>query len=62
MRFRLSDTTTQRIPKNFSDLFALAFTKLARFFADTFFASCYGHRAVVLETVAATPGMVGGVG
>ena len=31
-----------------------------RFFADTFFASRYGHRAVVLETVAAVPGMVGG--
>jgi len=49
-------------PKNFSDRFALAFTKLARFFADTFFARRYGHRAVVLETVAAVPGMVGGVG
>ena len=32
-----------------------------RFFADTFFARRYGHRAVVLETVAAVPGMVGGV-
>ncbi|NGO91526.1 MAG: oxidase, partial [Halomonas sp.] len=30
-----------------------------RFFADTFFAKRYGHRAVVLETVAAVPGMVG---
>jgi ubiquinol oxidase len=47
-------------PKNFSDRFALAFTKAARFFADTFFAKRYGHRAVVLETVAAVPGMVGG--
>jgi ubiquinol oxidase len=47
-------------PKNFSDRFALAFTKSARFFADTFFAHRYGHRAVVLETVAAVPGMVGG--
>lgn len=47
-------------PKDFSDRFALAFTKLARFFADTFFAGRYGHRAVVLETVAAVPGMVGG--
>jgi len=48
------------IPRNFSDRFALAFTKSARFFADTFFAHRYGHRAVVLETVAAVPGMVGG--
>src|SRR5262249_51894609 len=32
-----------------------------RFLADTFFAKRYGHRAVVLETVAAVPGMVGGM-
>ena len=38
---------------------ALGFTKLLRFCADTFFAKRYGHRAVVLETVAAVPGMVG---
>ena len=48
-------------PKGFSDQFALTFTKSARFFADTFFRRRYGHRAVVLETVAAVPGMVGGV-
>jgi len=48
------------VPQDFSDRFALAFTKSARFFADTFFAKRYGHRAVVLETVAAVPGMVGG--
>lgn len=52
--------TQHHIPQNFSDRFALAFTKSARFFADTFFAKRYGHRAVVLETVAAVPGMVGG--
>ena len=46
-------------PKGFSDRFALGFTKLLRFCADTFFAKRYGHRAVVLETVAAVPGMVG---
>jgi len=45
---------------NFSDYFALSCTKFLRFFADTFFAWRYGHRAVVLETVAAVPGMVGG--
>lgn len=32
-----------------------------RVFADAFFAKRYGHRAVVLETVAAVPGMVGGM-
>lgn len=46
-------------PENFSDRFALGFTKLLRFTADTFFAKKYGHRAIVLETVAAVPGMVG---
>ena len=48
-------------PENFSDRVALAFTKLLRFVADTFFKKKYGHRAVVLETVAAVPGMVGGM-
>jgi len=46
-------------PKNFSDKIAFAFVKFLRFFADTFFAKRYGHRAIVLETVAAVPGMVG---
>lgn len=48
------------IPQNFSDKIAYALTKILRFFADTFFARRYGHRAVVLETIAAVPGMVGG--
>ena len=48
------------VPKGFSDHFALGFTKLLRLLADTFFAKRYGHRAIVLETVAAVPGMVGG--
>ena len=47
-------------PKSFSDHVAYSFTKFMRFFADTFFSGRYGHRAVVLETVAAVPGMVGG--
>lgn len=47
-------------PRDFTDRIAYALTKLLRFFADTFFAGRYGHRAVVLETVAAVPGMVGG--
>ncbi|MEO0872897.1 MAG: alternative oxidase, partial [Pseudomonadota bacterium] len=46
-------------PQNASDKVAFAFVKALRFVADTFFASRYGHRAVVLETVAAVPGMVG---
>ena len=47
-------------PRNFSDRIAYAFVELVRFFSDTDFARRYGHRAVVLETVAAVPGMVGG--
>lgn len=53
-------TAPHREPTDFSDRVAYAFTKLMRFFADAFFARRYGHRAVVLETVAAVPGMVGG--
>ena len=47
--------------ENISDTFALSMTKFFRFIADTFFAKRYGHRAVVLETVAGVPGMVAGV-
>lgn len=49
------------LPKDFSDKFAYAFVKLLRIVADLFFNKRYGHRAVVLETVAAVPGMVGGL-
>ena len=49
------------IPKNLSDKVALSFTKFLRFLADLFFKKRYGHRAVVLETVAAVPGMVAGM-
>ena len=43
-----------RIAKNLTAFF--------RFFADTFFAKRYGHRAVVLETIAGVPGIVAGCG
>jgi len=45
--------------RGLSDRLAYGFTKTLRFCADTFFARRYGHRAIVLETVAAVPGMVG---
>jgi len=48
-----------RQPRDMADRFALGVTRLLRFFADTLFAKRYGHRAIVLETVAAVPGMVG---
>lgn len=56
-----ADLETHVAPVTRSDKIAFGFVKLLRFFADTFFAKRYGHRAVVLETVAAVPGMVGGL-
>ncbi len=54
-----SDIFLRRAPVTFSDRVAWALVLVARFFADAFFAKRYGHRAVVLETIAAIPGMVG---
>ncbi len=48
-------------PQDIHDRIALRVVKVMRVFADRFFAKRYGHRAVVLETVAAVPGMVGGL-
>ena len=45
--------------RDWSDRIALGITRGLRFLADTFFAKRYGNRAIVLETVAAVPGMVG---
>ena len=53
------DLTVHHAPKGVSDRVAYGFTKTLRLCADTFFAKRYGHRAIVLETVAAVPGMVG---
>lgn len=53
------DVSVHHEPKGLSDRVAYGFTKALRFCADTFFAKRYGHRAIVLETVAAVPGMVG---
>ncbi len=54
------DLSRHHVPRNLSDRLALGFVKALRIFADVFFSKRYGHRAVVLETVAAVPGMVGG--
>ena len=53
----LIKTSSARI----SDVFAFSMTKFFRLIADSFFLRRYGHRAVVLETVAGVPGMVAGV-
>lgn len=52
---------TRRAPHTLRDRIALGMVKFMRVFADAFFRRRYGHRAVVLETVAAVPGMVGGL-
>ena len=53
------DLNVHHSPRDTRDRIALGFTKTLRWCADTFFAKRYGHRAIVLETVAAVPGMVG---
>ncbi len=64
-RFDMTETgsalTGHHSPATLGDRIALRIVKGMRVFADAFFARRYGHRAVVLETVAAVPGMVGGL-
>jgi ubiquinol oxidase len=54
-------SVNEPLPADLSDKVARSLTMLFRWFADTFFAKRYGHRAVVLETVAGVPGMVAGM-
>lgn len=55
------DLYAHHSPQSVGDYIAFGFVKFLRFLADRFFAKRYGHRAIVLETVAAVPGMVGGM-
>ncbi len=55
----MTTETIHHKPTDLSDRIAYGFVKILRAFADAFFAKRYGHRAIVLETVAAVPGMVG---
>ncbi len=57
----MNELATHYNAKGISDHTAYALVKFFRVFADLFFQKRYGHRAVVLETVAAVPGMVGGL-
>ncbi|KRA72135.1 oxidase [Lysobacter sp. Root667] len=50
---------SHRATTDWSDRLAYGITRSLRFLADTFFAKRYGNRAIVLETVAAVPGLVG---
>ncbi len=47
------------VPKKIKDKLAYGLVKFFRFFADLFFRKRYINRAIVIETVAAVPGMVG---
>ena len=58
---QLRSLDVHHAPAGMSDRIALGITLSLRFLADTFFAKRYGNRAIVLETVAAVPGMVGGM-
>ena len=51
--------TLHVVPGGFGDRVAFALCKAMRFGADLFFRKRYVHRSVVLETVAAVPGLVG---
>lgn len=48
-------------PKTFMDKFAYRTVKILRIPTDVFFQRRYGCRAMMLETVAGVPGMVGGM-
>lgn len=61
MKDTYPDLTAHHAPESFGDRVAFRTVKFMRVFADAFFSKRYGHRAVVLETVAAVPGMVGGL-
>jgi ubiquinol oxidase len=52
---------THRVPSHYLDYVALALCKAFRCLADMIFRKRHGHRALVIETVAAIPGVVSGV-
>lgn len=55
------DLSKHHVPKTFVDKVAFRTVKLLRVPTDIFFKRRYGCRAMMLETVAAVPGMVGGL-
>ncbi|KAK2982333.1 hypothetical protein RJ640_009030 [Escallonia rubra] len=55
------DLSKHHVPKTFLDKVAYRTVKLLRIPTDIFFQRRYGCRAMMLETVAAVPGMVGGM-
>jgi ubiquinol oxidase len=61
MKTNKQNISAHHMPNSLSDRFAMILCKILRWIADSFFQKRYGHRAVILETVAAVPGMVGGM-
>ncbi|KAF7143542.1 hypothetical protein RHSIM_Rhsim05G0106800 [Rhododendron simsii] len=55
------DLSKHHVPKTFLDKVAFRTVKILRIPTDIFFQRRYGCRAMMLETVAAVPGMVGGM-
>uniref|UniRef100_A0A2P2IX52 Ubiquinol oxidase n=1 Tax=Rhizophora mucronata TaxID=61149 RepID=A0A2P2IX52_RHIMU len=55
------DLSKHHVPKTFLDKVAFRTVKILRMPTDIFFKRRYGCRAMMLETVAAVPGMVGGM-
>jgi ubiquinol oxidase len=53
-----TDLRRHHEPRGFSDRFALGVVRAMRASANAIFSDRYGHSAVVLETIAAVPGMV----
>ena len=53
------DLDIHHCTRDLSDRVAYGITRGLRLLADAFFAKRYGNRAIVLETVAAVPGLVG---
>ncbi|PHT59887.1 Ubiquinol oxidase 2, mitochondrial [Capsicum baccatum] len=58
----LIDLSKYHVPKKFLDKVAYWSVKLLRIPIYLFFKERYGCRAMILETVAGVPGMVGGTG
>ncbi|ETZ05017.1 MULTISPECIES: alternative oxidase [Holospora] len=52
---------SHRKPVNFSDYIALGFCRIFRWGADIVFRRRHDRRALVIETIAAIPGIVGGL-
>ena len=59
LKVNKSDLFRHHQPSGFSDRLALSLVRAMRATADVLFGRWYGHRTVVLETIAAVPGMVG---